>query len=37
MLKVMGNAWPTIQALIVSTAIVVGAVAIPALIMYATV
>ena len=37
MLKAMVDVWPTIQALMISTAIVVAAVAIPALIMYAAV
>jgi len=35
--RVLINVWPTIQALVVSTAVVVSAVAIPALIMYAAV
>jgi len=37
MSKVLGAAWPTIQALVISTAVVVAAVAIPALIVYAAV
>ncbi len=37
MSKVLGKAWPAVQALVISTAVVVAAVAIPALIMYAAV
>ena len=36
-IKVLGEAWPVIQAMVISTAVVIGAVAIPALIMYVAV
>jgi len=35
--RVLGKAWPTIQAVAISTAVVISAVAIPALIMYVAV
>lgn len=37
MSRVLVRAWPAIQALVISTVIVVAAVAVPALIMYAAV